>query len=443
MNDYSVFNSAESILDVNATLIQWLGVGYWLSLFAVGVAIWCIRYLKTHLFAPLESKPALKNRALLNVIMGGVMCAMVVVPVGQVPYLNQMIDVEDGQLVTPAAAFTKVVLADGSDYLTLVILISALGLPHDLAHNSEYHEVTANEHAESWFGARTDWLQTLITYEVTGYEDAEALAFRAGQTIEETEDDEGGIVRGVKNAVGAAKVAYDAAQSAFTIFLAMLASPYTAITYIVGLFILAVVALWINLIAYAFPLLFAAVLFLLPIAYLFDGYGRLMPLIKFLVAFALAKPLAMLFVALPFSIIDGYLLNLYHTSGIAGPPLDSVFTASYWEVVTTTHANMDYSLPLILGLGSAGALMALIAPMVAFLILGAEGGTLAGFVSSMYLTAANAAAKVAGRAAPLVGGPMSAATSATQAAGAAASTMPINSPGSLTPATQPTSSKPT
>ncbi len=396
MIDLQFFNSADTLLHMNATLLRWLGARYFLTFFALGMAIWAMRYLMAHLFAPLGVKSDLKNKALIHLVMGGFLCALLVVPVDRFPHLGRGLDAYDTGQVTPAAAFGKEVLADGSDYFSMLFILSALGFTFEDAHEEETQRLFGERLAARFFEQRTKWFTTLITQDITGLDTEEGLAYEAGDVTEDATGNEGGLISGFRNLVSAGRGAYDMLSRMAAIGVALVSSPLTLLAYVLGLFVILVIGVWVNFLAYAVPLLFVAILFLLPISYCFDGTARLIPLVKLLVAFALSKPLAVLFITLGFALIDGYMLNLFQSSGVVNPSLQTVYTPEFFLILRDQGVSLQFSLPLVLGISCAAAVLALFAPVITYLVLGAEGGTLAGFISSAYIMAATQTARLAG-----------------------------------------------
>lgn len=396
MIDLQFFNSADTLLDMNATLLRWLGARYFLTFFALGVAIWSMRYLMAHLFAPLGIKTDLKNKALIHMVMGGILRALLVVPIDRFPYLDRDPGVTDTGQITPAAAFGKRVLADGGDYFSMLFILSALGFSFEDAHELESQRLFGERLAARFFESRTKWFTSLITRDLTGLDTEESLAYDAGHVTEDASGNEGGLIAGFQNFVSAGQSTYAMLDRMSTLVVGFVSSPLTLLAYVLGLLVILVIGVWVNILAYAVPLLFVAIVFLLPISYCFDGTARLVPLIKLLVAFALSKPLAVLFITLGFALIDGYMLHLFQSSGVVNPMLQSVYTPEFFIILRDQGVSLQFSLPLVLGIAGAATVLALLAPLVTYLILGAEGGTLAGFISSAYIMAASHTARLAG-----------------------------------------------
>ncbi len=374
--------SSDLILSMNAQLLDWLGAGYFLNLFAIGIAIWLIRLLISLSLGSLGEQNT--NKAFMNMVLGGVLCAMIITPIHRFPYLNQLLNLEEGQYATPASGLVKRILGDSSDYFTF-LFVSKVFTP-ELTTDPE----PSDELSQKFLQSVVKWLAMFTGMDLVGVDTDLSLAQATGQVREDAEGNEGGVLAGVGNFFDGLKGTYDMSLQAGLIVREFLVSPLTAISYFCGVFLILIVGLWINLISFAFPFLFCALLFILPISYIFDGMGRVMPLVKWLVAFAISKPLAMMFVTLGFGLIDDYFLSLFNQGNIEYHH-PTIYQDGFFELVVA----VPYSLPLVLSIGLASAILALFSPVIGFLVLGAEGGMLAGMVAGAYMQVASMAASIA------------------------------------------------
>ena len=390
--DIHLFNSAESIIHLNTVLLDWFGQGFFLTWFAIGFIFWAIRFLTYNLVAPIGLKKELRAHAFLNMVLGPVLCLFLILPIARFDHLQRNLDVAEAQFVTPCAALAYGVIGKGSDQLTSKIIFHALGF-------DRVFETQENFRAQQFMEARTRWFANFIAYPLFGVEAKEALEMEAGfEPDESVRDDEGGILQGVRNMLGSSRNVFNALERMGTIVVVFATNPWVLITYTLGLLILLILSMWVGFLGYALPFLFVAIVFLLPFSYLFNGMQRVLPLLKMLVAMALAKPLAILFIAIGFNVIDAYMLNLVNSTdipAISGQQIATIFDGSFFATVQESGVTLQWSTPIVLAVLLASTIFALFAPIITFLILGAEGGTMAGFISSTYLYLATTSAKAA------------------------------------------------
>ena len=379
---FHLINSGDLLLIMNHQLLEWLGTSYFATLFGVGIAFWLIRYLAGLTFAPLDHQKQ-GSKPLVYAILGIVLWMVVALPLERFEILDELIDVEEG--VTPASAFAKRVLADGSDYLTLVILLRSFGI------DEPYDPLSWEPHAGQILEDATFWYTRFIGLDQVGFESGLFEDRDAGYDLENLEGVEGGMLTGMGNFLSDS---FSRLQRTSLLIWTYMTDPLVLVTLFVCILMILVVGLWFTVLGYGLPFLFCFIIFCLPFSYLFDGMARLIPLIKILAAFALAKPLAMLSVALTLGVIDDYFLGIFHDGNVSHH-LTTIYSFDFWSIFTAVKPT--FSKPFVLGVTLTGALMAMFAPAISFVIIGSDGGGVVSMLSAAYLYVATQTAKMAGK----------------------------------------------